>query len=316
MLTSEMPVRWFNQRFFALLTGISLLLFLTSCAKENPPQSFANYTSVDNGDYVSIKIDDKNFVPFAAVSNSDRGAQIGIVDNDEKDKVYEYKDFPSDEWVINFYDSGLMDGSMLMKEEHVSDIPDDLQSEYEWNQAAAEEVPETANQEEPELTGDYPPMVMVNDVVYQDTGFNSSAVSCGTMDGEITSAVDGSEIPTENNQSNFGISYGYQYSSKDQLIVVINDEWRIFRDVNSADTSIPEEVLNFTAEIIEVRDDSILVSVLEMPDLFFLKKGNYVIYKDNLDCEAQKGDHIKVWCDSYVEETDPPILPSVYKIEK
>ena len=27
---------------------------------------------------------------------------------------------------------------------------------------------------------------------------------CGTMDGEITSTVDGTEIPTEDNQSNFG----------------------------------------------------------------------------------------------------------------
>ena len=31
---------------------------------------------------------------------------------------------------------------------------------------------------------------------------------CGTMDGEITSTVDGTEIPTEDNQSNFGSGFG------------------------------------------------------------------------------------------------------------
>ena len=34
---------------------------------------------------------------------------------------------------------------------------------------------------------------------------------CGNMDGEITSTVDGTEIPTEDNQSNFGSGFGYQY---------------------------------------------------------------------------------------------------------
>ena len=34
---------------------------------------------------------------------------------------------------------------------------------------------------------------------------------CSTMDGEITSTVDGTEIPTEDNQSNFGSGFGYQY---------------------------------------------------------------------------------------------------------
>lgn len=49
------------------------------------------------------------------------------------------------------------------------------------------------------------------------------------MDGEITSEVAGSKQPTENNQSNFGIGYGYQYGSREGTIeIFMNDQWFIF----------------------------------------------------------------------------------------
>ena len=47
-------------------------------------------------------------------------------------------------------------------------------------------------------------MVMVDGKLYHDTGKESTISGrCGVMDGEITSTVDGSEIPTKDNQSNF-----------------------------------------------------------------------------------------------------------------
>ena len=39
-----------------------------------------------------------------------------------------------------------------------------------------------------------PPCVMVDGVVYKDTGFVSSMAGCGTMDGEITSSVEATTI--------------------------------------------------------------------------------------------------------------------------
>ena len=48
-------------------------------------------------------------------------------------------------------------------------------------------------------------MVMVDGKLYYDTGKESTISGrCGVMDGEITSTVDGSEIPTKDNQSNLG----------------------------------------------------------------------------------------------------------------
>lgn len=56
-------------------------------------------------------------------------------------------------------------------------------------------------------TGAYPPCVMVDGVIYKDTGYVASMPGCGMMDGEITSTVEGTDLPAENNQSNFGSGY-------------------------------------------------------------------------------------------------------------
>lgn len=74
------------------------------------------------------------------------------------------------------------------------------------------------------------PMVMVNGTLHLDTGYDSTAEGrCGTMDGEITSAVNCSEIPTVNDQSNFGTGHNYQYGMQNGTVELnLNGAWRIF----------------------------------------------------------------------------------------
>lgn len=77
--------------------------------------------------------------------------------------------------------------------------------------------------------GDRIPMVMIDDTLYLDTGEESTlTVRCGMMDGEITSAVDASEIPSENGQSNFGSGYGWQYGEGDTIEILIDEKWMVF----------------------------------------------------------------------------------------
>ena len=72
-------------------------------------------------------------------------------------------------------------------------------------------------------------MVMVDGRLYYDTGEESSVdARCGVMDGEITSSVDGSEVPTKDNQSNFGTGFGYQYGANDTLEISMNGKWIVF----------------------------------------------------------------------------------------
>ncbi|MGN0307737.1 MAG: hypothetical protein ACI4DN_05930 [Lachnospiraceae bacterium] len=87
-----------------------------------------------------------------------------------------------------------------------------------------------SSKEEVVVGGDLIPMVMVNGEIYMDTGHESTVEArCGMMDGEITSEVDRSEKPIKDNESNFGIGYGYQYGSHEGTIeIYMNDKWWVF----------------------------------------------------------------------------------------
>ncbi|MEA5083499.1 MAG: hypothetical protein VB018_05005 [Lachnospiraceae bacterium] len=62
--------------------------------------------------------------------------------------------------------------------------------------------------------------------MYYDTGKESNIIGrCGVMDGEITSTVGEIQIPTEDNQSNFGTGYHYQFGSDNTLEIYMNDKW-------------------------------------------------------------------------------------------
>ena len=86
-----------------------------------------------------------------------------------------------------------------------------------------------------ENLNDIIPMVMVKGKLYFDTGRESTADSrCGMMDGEITSTVESSEQPTEDNQSNFGVGYGYQIGVEEGTIeVYINEKWWVCEEVRT-----------------------------------------------------------------------------------
>ena len=172
--------------------------------------------------------------------------------------------------------------------------------------------------EQTEDTGSYPPCVMVDGVIYKDTGYVASMPGCGTMDGEIVSTVAGTELPSENNQSNFGSGYHYQRSSEGQLIVVIDDERIIFRDIEKDDTSIPIEVINFNAKVKEIIDDGeLLVTHVSTAEGFCqMNDGEYYVSAENLAEDVQVGDIVTIWFNGMIQETYPAQLGVVYRIIK
>ena len=113
--------------------------------------------------------------------------------------------------------------------------PDDcyVTLENEWFSVLNPSDPPVAIPEEEisaEPHWDLIPMVRVDGVLYYDAGErNDDAPRCGVMDGEITSAVEGWEIPQEDNQSNFGSGYGWQWGSSEGYIEVqVDDHWIVF----------------------------------------------------------------------------------------
>ncbi len=70
------------------------------------------------------------------------------------------------------------------------------------------------------------PMVRVNGKLYLDTGKESNiGARCGVMDGKITSTVEPSEKPTQDNQSNFGSGYEYQFVGYNSIDIYMNEKW-------------------------------------------------------------------------------------------
>ena len=64
-----------------------------------------NMTTQYTDNYVSIIWEDRTYIPFCAIDNSEKGIQIGIVNGDKNDRVYEYRAHSTDEWIISFYKS-------------------------------------------------------------------------------------------------------------------------------------------------------------------------------------------------------------------
>lgn len=121
----------------SILLLVCLLLMLSLCACSGwgttNGRDLVNMETSHGDGYAAIVWEDRVYVPYCAISNSARGDQIGIADRDEDHRVYAYKGYPEEEWIIDMYVSGLMDGAMLMREMHVTEIPEGLESEYEWN---------------------------------------------------------------------------------------------------------------------------------------------------------------------------------------
>ncbi len=71
--------------------------------------------------------------------------------------------------------------------------------------------------------------VMLEGVIYYDTGTVSGTDAKAAPDGTITSTVDSDSFPTEDGQSNFGTGYAYRYGSENSTLEVqIDGEWWIF----------------------------------------------------------------------------------------
>ena len=97
------------------------------------------------------------------------------------------------------------------------------------------------------------PMVMVGGRLYYDAGReNTLETRCGLPDGTIDSTVEGSEIPTQDNQSNFGAGFDYQYEADDDTLeIFIDGKWMVFehregtgRQVRFGDKMVDEGALS------------------------------------------------------------------------
>ena len=122
--------------------------------------------------------------------------------------------------------SYIVTDDMVKDPEYISNVRNMLGLDLDKEQLLKQQLPK---QEEADAMYDRIPMVRVDGKLYYDKGRESTISGrCGNMDGEITSTVDGTEMPTEDNQSNFGSGFGYQYGADDTIEIYMNEKWFVF----------------------------------------------------------------------------------------
>ena len=109
-----------NKKTIMIILGVVLLLiifvisyiFIQNNKYNKRPENMENMSYYETEQYKAIIWNNRTYVPYTTVKNSDRGQWIGIVNNDEEDRVYQYKEYSTNEWIILYNNSE----TMLMKE--------------------------------------------------------------------------------------------------------------------------------------------------------------------------------------------------------
>lgn len=157
---------------------------------------------------------------------------------------------------------------------------------------------------------DYPAMIMVQDVLYYDSGEISTEARCGMMDGEITTMAE--PVPSENDQSNFGIGYGYQYGTENTIDVCMDDGWHTFvlyekEKFDEVDKLIEQKIVESNREEIMKQIAAIIGEA---------EKSSYVL--ENYEFEIVSAKEKRVDCTFWAdwkrirEPKDDPFIQGMY----
>lgn len=185
---------------------------------------------------------------------------------------------------------------------------------------------ELAEKESCAMRWDRIPMVRVKGENYFDSGYVSSAARCGVPDGQIRSSVDGSQLPEEDDQSNFGSGYNYQFCGEEGILVVeIDGRQAIFvREEKRQGTDIPSNVAHFGAERIgkgergglllrltEISADFQHLKLQTGDEIFVAEDGLAVSFEESV---LEEGTAVQLWFDGKVKEGSPKEIEKVYRI--
>lgn len=154
-----------------------------------------------------------------------------------------------------------------------------------------------------DLKEDIGRIIKVNGILYYDTGEKSTALRCGMMDGKIIKPnVAKNEIPEKDNQANFEGEYGYQSWIDNEIHVLIDNEWCIFKAKENS----------FCGVIKQVEDNLFFVEPDENEEI---RKSADLIMVGKLQLDTnvkfEVGERVKITYDGYVMETYPAQIKAI-----
>lgn len=105
------------------------------------------------------------------------------------------------------------------------------------------------------------PMVRIDGTLYMDTGQKSTHKErLDAADGEILYSVPRSEVPMEDNTSNFGTGFYYQYAEEGTVELFMHGTWWIFATEEKKNKMLfPEGEQSFVGTVMEETDTYMLI---------------------------------------------------------
>lgn len=122
-----------KRNYTSLTAGLLVLAIAAGCSSDTGNQEPVIFQQKENEDYVSIIWNDREYVPYCAISPAEREEYLGYMEDDPDMEIYELDGYSSEEWIIDYLNLKSCGEAMLYKEVNVRDIPDGFSSEYEWN---------------------------------------------------------------------------------------------------------------------------------------------------------------------------------------
>lgn len=109
-----------------LLIVILMCLSLIGCSA----QKEHTITKTDDN---TIIWQDKTYVPYCTLYEEKLENELGSIVGNANDRIYQYKDYSTNEWLINAYIVGnyTLD-TVLYREVNVTYMPDGLEPDYEY----------------------------------------------------------------------------------------------------------------------------------------------------------------------------------------
>lgn len=165
--------------------------------------------------------------------------------------------------------------------------------------------------------------IMVDGTLYLDTGYVSSLMRCGNLDGNIVKVIEATEMPDEDGEANFSAEGWQGGFEKGTLDVLIDNEFYIFAEEGSytaEDGYIPEGVMQFMATVDEVTDDGYVIVKTDTQSERFPQIKKDVRYRLSMDAydpgiyngELVPGNVLTVACKDNFEGEDPVTITDVY----
>lgn len=320
------------KKFMAVFLSLVLLLSLSGCGEEVSSISCpAEPEAVSSEETAPVSGDEDGIHGTDFLPEGIDGIRINDYDNMEESRIV--RDTETVEKVMNLLKTtqfrpretgemlaGAGDWLNLMKGDTVvcgvsgdgyGQVGTGAQGYVALDDTMEEKIAEIlAEAQETENAWDRIPMVRIGGVLYLDTGRESDVDGrCGMMDGTIKTEVPGSEIPTEDDQSNFGTSFGYQFGAEEDTVeICMNDRWWVFVAVSDNTAVMQGKVVAFEGGIMLVQPASGSAE-LASSDRFAVP----VEYMD-ASSEPKVGDLVEIVYDGSIEETYPAKLGSVSEV--